>query len=232
MDNSKLIASIHASLAQAKSPEQIYLELLKQGHLVKNIQDAFAAAEAAQEEPATEKRTIGLVLLIGAVLVGAGIFSFIAANWQEMSKSLKIAVIIISMLMSHGTGWVLKERFHWDRTGNALILLGSIIYGGGIFLIGQIFHIRANWPDGFILWMMGVIPMGFAIRSYPLVFLSIGVGVVGVAGHPFGIFDAFEGYNPFLLTSSFLLLGATAVTLLAGIFVRKVLPAKTEEDKQ
>jgi uncharacterized membrane protein len=227
MVNSNLATQIQVSIAQGKSPEEIYLELLRQKHTVKEIQEGFEAAQALEHGPETQKRTVGLILAIGAVLVGAGIFSFIAANWQEMSRSAKVAVIIVSMLVVYGIGWLLRERLKFVRTGNALILLGSIIYGAGIFLIGQIFHIRSNWPDGFILWMLGVLPMAFAVKFRALFALALVVGLIGLGAHPFGIFDAME-YNPFLLSSSFLLLAAAAASLCAGLFIRKRMSAELE----
>ncbi len=224
MVNPRLVSDVQARLEQGRTPEEIYLELLQRGHLVREIEEAFSAAAVREEEPETQKKTISIVLLIGAVLVGAGIFSFIAANWQEMTRALKLGIIVASMLAAYVAGWYLKERLSMVRTGNALILLGSIIFGAGIFLIGQIFNVRANWPDGFILWMLGIIPLAFALQLYSLFSLALVVGVVGLAGHPFGIFDAFSSYNRFLLTSSFLLLAAAVATLLTGLLVRKWLP--------
>jgi uncharacterized membrane protein len=132
------------------------------------------------------------------------------------------------MLVVYGIGWLLGERLKFVKTGNALILLGAIIYGAGIFLIGQIFHTRSNWPDGFILWMLGVLPLAFAVRFLPLFGLALVVGLIGLGAHPFGIFDAM-GYNPFLLSSSFLLLAAAAACLCAGFFIRKRMSAGLEE---
>jgi uncharacterized membrane protein len=217
----ELISSIQASLGQGKTPEQIYLELLQQGHTVKEIQEAFETAEAKLREPESQKRMIALLLIIGAFLVGAGVFSFIAANWQVMSRSSKLSVIILAMLGAYTSGWYLRERSSLTRTGNALILLGSIIYGGGIFLIGQIFHVRSNWPDGFILWMLGVIPMALAVRLRSLLALALIVGAIGLGAHPFGIFEAMKGYERFLLTSSFLLLAAAVSCLGVGVIMRK-----------
>lgn len=216
---------VQSALAQGKPKEEIYKELLGQGWTIDAIQDAFVAqpstesvAIAKQED--SSKRTISIIVTIGAILIGAGIFSFIASNWQEMARPLKLVIILVSMLIAYGAGWYLKEKRNLVKTGEALILLGAIIYGSGIFLVAQMFHVRANWPDGFILWMIGVVVMAFAAESYPLLYLALPLGAVALVGHPFGMFGGF-GYNSFLFTSTLLLIVATLVTFTTGWVIRK-----------
>ncbi|MDP3953844.1 MAG: DUF2157 domain-containing protein [bacterium] len=228
MAEQKLVEYVKISLAQGKPKEEIYKELLGQGHTIEVIQECFNSLIAEEDKEDTSKRTIRIIVLIGAVLVGAGVFSFIAANWQEMTRPIKIGVILLSMVISYGAGWYMKERANLFNTGEALILLGAIIYGAGIFLVAQMFNIRANWPDGFILWMIGTIVMAFAIESYYLFYFAIPLGVIALGGHPFGIFTG-VGYNSFLLTSSFLLLASTIITFVTGWIIRKRISPELKE---
>jgi len=228
MPDQKLTDYIKNSLTQGKSKEEIYKELINQGWSIDVIQENFNTIVSEEEKEDISKRTIRIIVTIGAILVGAGIFSFIAANWQEMTKPIKIFIIVAAMLISYVAGWYLKEKMNLSKTGEALILLGAIIYGAGIFLIAQMFHIRANWPDGFILWMIGTIAVAYALESYPLFYLSIPLGIVAIIGHPFGIFTIF-GFSSFLLTSSFLLFVATIVTFAMGWVIRKKMPPELKE---
>lgn len=228
MEKQKLIENIQSSLAQGKVKEEIYKYLLNQGYEVDLIQEAFNQIVTEEKKGDTQKKTNRIILTFGAVFVGLGIFSFIATNWQEMTKTVKIFIILTAMIASYTTGWILREKWLYEKTGEALILLGTIIYGAGIFLIAQMFHIRGNWPDGFILWMIGTIIMAMATEIFSLFYLAITVGVVAIIGHPFGIFGAF-GYNPFLLTSSFLLFIATLVTLIAGWLLKLRMPPEFKE---
>ncbi len=228
MLDQKLTDYIKNSLAQGRSKEEIYKALLNQGWSVDVLQENFNAIVSGEEREDTQKRTIRIIVTIGAILIGAGIFSFIAANWREMAKPVKIFIIIAAMLISYITGWYLKEKMNLSKTGEALILLGAIIYGAGIFLIAQMFNIRANWPDGFILWMIGAIAVAYAIESYPLFYLSIPLGIIAIIGHPFSIFASF-GFNFSLLTSSFLLLIAAMVTFITGWTIRKKIPPELKE---
>lgn len=214
---------IKTSLSQGRSKEEIYKELLNQGFTIEVIQESFQAITTGEEKEDTQKRTIQIVLTIAAVLVGAGIFSFIASNWQGMGRIMKVLIIIAAMLASYILSWYTKEKLQLIKTGEALMLLGSIIYGAGIFLVAQMFHIRANWPDGFILWMLGVIAMAYAVELFPLFYLSIVLGIIALIGHPFLIFTP-SGYDTFLLTSSFLLLIAAAATFFVGWTTWKKMP--------
>jgi len=228
MSDSRLSEYVKASLMQGKPKEEIYKELLGQGWTIEIIQESFNVLNAEESKEDTSKRTVQIIILLGVMLIGAGIFSFIAANWQEMARPIKIGIILFSMLISYGAGWYMKEVANFPKTGEALTLLGAIIYGAGIFLVAQMFNIRANWPDGFILWMIGTVAMAFAVESYLLFYLAIPLGVVALAGHPFGIFTGF-GYNSFLLTSSFLLLASTIITFITGWIIRKKMPSELKE---
>ena len=228
MIDQNVVEYIKTSLSQGKTKEELYKELMAQGWTIEAIQENFNALNTEEEKEDLSKKTIKIIVTIGAVLISAGIFSFIAANWQGMTRPVKLSIILVSMLVSYGAGWYLKEKLELPKTGEALILLGSIIYGAGIFLVAQMFNIRANWPDGFILWMIGTIAMAFAIESYPLFYLAIPLGIVALAGHPFGIFTGLV-YNSFLLTSSFLLLASTIITFITGWIVRKKIPPEFKE---
>lgn len=236
--NQELKEYIQSSLDEGKSKEDIYKELLGIGWTIEEIQNALGQTGYYQQEQrqqkevvkkeSTQKRTIQIIVVIGAILIGAGIFSFIASNWQAMGKFVKISIIIISMLTSYTVGWYLKEKYNLLKTGGALILLGVIIYGSGIFLIAQMFNVRANWPDGFILWMIGAIALAYAIESFSVYYLAIPLGVVALVGHPFQIFNVGIGYG-FILTSPFLLLLAAVITFLIGWEMDKKIPAEIKK---
>lgn len=226
MFDEKIIKYIKIALGQGKTKEEIYLVLLQQGRLVNEIEAGFREAVKDNQKGDThQKRVVHLMLLIGAILIGAGIFSFIASNWEMMGKAVKLLIIISLMLVSYAAGWYLKEKRSLKRTGEALILLGAIIYGAGIFLTAQIFNIRTNWPDGFILWMIGVMGLAYALEFYGLFYLSVILGVVALVGYPIGIFRG-SILDSFLLTSSLLLLIAGGVSF----FMSRVIGRKIPED--
>lgn len=214
-----LIDYVKAGLAQGKRKEEMYAELLAQGKTIELIQAAFVASTLQESKEDASRRTIRVILTVGAVLIGAGIFSFVAANWQYITRPAKVSIILTAMIAAYAVGWYMRERAGLRKTGEALMLLGAIIYGSGIFLVAQMFNIRANWPDGFILWMLGVVGLALAVESYSLYRLGIILGIVALVGHPFSLAISFR-HDPFLLTSSFLLLAATLATFWLGLSMR------------
>ena len=183
-EQKEIINYIKESFSKGLSKEEIFKNLLLQGKKVEEIQKAFKLFEVALKKPKEKeesyKKIIQIIAILGAISIGVGIFSFIAANWKEMGRVLKLLIILTGMTFSYLLGWILKEKKHYQKTGEALFLLGGIIYGGGIFLVGQMFHLPVNWPNGFALWMIGVIPMAFVLNSFPLFYLLIPLGFISL----------------------------------------------------
>ena len=224
----KLSEQVKSLLAQGKSNEEIYKFLLGQGQTVENIQEIFISITSEREKEDVSKKTIHVIVTIGAILVGAGIFSFIASNWTETPKVIKILIILFSMIVSYSAGWYFKESLKLQKTGNALIFLGTILYGAGIFLVAQIFNIRANWSDGFILWMLGTIVMAFAVNLYPPFYLAILLGVVSLTGYG-SMFIFILGNDTYLLAPLILLPLATIATFITGFVIRSKISAQLKD---
>lgn len=229
MTNSEpeIVELIRSLSASGHSTEDIYKDLLNRGHKVEAIQRGFDSASGKTDKEDTAKKTIVVIISIATLLVGAGIFSFIASNWPKIGRPAKISTILAAMLSAQAVGWRLKEKHSLPKIGEGLIILGTVIYGAGIFLIAQMFNIRANWPDGFILWMIGSIAMALATEIFPLLYLAVILGVIALVGHPGILF--LPGENPFLLTSLLLLLASTITTFVAGWLVRKKMPNQIRE---
>lgn len=227
--NTDRLEVVQTALAAGKTKEQIYKSLLTKGWSVDEITAAFAQIESQTTAEDAQKRTIYYVVLAGAVLIGVGIFSFIASNWQLIGPSMKVMIIVLAMIATYSLGWWLREVQKFTKSGNALIFLGSLIYGGGIFLVGQIFHISANWPDGFILWMLGSIAMALAVQIYQIFGVALFAGLIAVTSYPGVLLELMPGHDPALLTSTFLLFIATAACFIAGWTIRQTIKPELEE---
>ena len=124
----------------------------------------------------TARRRQGLVIglsILGAVLVGLGIITFFAANWDEIPRSVKLGALIAGVVLSYGAGFFLWQRLGYTAVGIALVLLGCIIYGAGVHLIGQIYHVPVDHPNLTAFWFLGVLPLAYVTRSKPVMFLAI-----------------------------------------------------------
>jgi len=119
---------------------------------------------------------IRVVVTIGALLVGLGILSFIASNWNGISHLVKLLIIFGVFSAVNIAGHMLSENYL--KTGRSLIYLGTLVYGAGIFLIGQMYNFGGEFPTAFLLWSLGVLPMAFHLKDkYLMLFANILFGV-------------------------------------------------------
>ncbi len=122
---------------------------------------------------------VGLSIL-GAILIGLSVITFFAANWNEISRSVKLGSLIVGMALSYGSGYYLWQRSGATAYAVSLVLLGCIIYGAGVHLIGQIYHIDVDHPNLSMFWFLGVAPLAYITRSRPVMVLAIAVFLAAV----------------------------------------------------
>lgn len=230
MDVASIKTFIQEAQVAGKSKEEVYAELLAHGCLVADIEEAYSPAQEIKKQPAVPEdnqgKVVKIVVGIGILLIGAGIFSFIAANWQEISKFAKLSILLCFMFLSYLVGWYLGVKKNMSKISEGLIVLGSVIYGSSIFLIAQMFNIQANWQDGLIIWMIGVVVLAMVIESFLLYYLALILGLVSVVGYPM----LFASRPNLYITSSIgWLMVATVACFMAGWLLQKKLPPDIKE---
>ncbi len=114
---------------------------------------------------------------LAAVLIGFAVMSFVAANWQAMSKFARLAVIFASMWALLGTGYALLIR-QMPRLADAAFFAATAVFGGGIMLIAQMYHMDGHPPDAVWLWGLGTVAVGLVLRSNPVLAAALVLFVV------------------------------------------------------
>ncbi len=137
------------------------------------IRDRYESDAPAASGSAIGNRVVTVVAIMGAVLIGLGIIAFIAANWSEIPKLAKLAMMVVGTPAIYVIGWFLGYRFDYPRIGIAIILLGAIAFGASIHLVAQTYHVPVNHPNLVPLWFLGVIPLAYITRSRAMLGLSI-----------------------------------------------------------
>ncbi|MFZ5822968.1 MAG: DUF2157 domain-containing protein [Bacillota bacterium] len=128
-------------------------------------------------------RTVLIMSILGSLLVGAGVILYFAANWPRIPATIKVVLILAAMLGSYGAGFYFQyRRGDSPRLGQALIFLGSLLYGASIWLVAQIFHIDSDFPTGFLAWGAGILPLVWATGSRPVLYLATVTLVVWTVG--------------------------------------------------
>ena len=151
-----------------------------EGWLEAGLVDAATAArlrehEAAAVPPHTGRLTV-VAFGFGGLLLAAGVFLFVAANWQEMSPWGRFAVLLALTALLH-LGGAVGARFS-AALATTLHAVGTAAFGAGIFLSGQVFNLQAQWPEAFLLWAGGAAVAAWLLRDWPQV---LWVAVLGPA---------------------------------------------------
>jgi uncharacterized membrane protein len=133
------------------------------------------------------------------VLLGLGVITFVAANWQGIPRDFKLLLLLVWFVGVNGLGFYfwkpssdrLSDRRQTgrqtgrQRLGQGLLIFGALILGANLALTGQMFHIGGSSADLFVVWGLAVLGMAYGLRLTSLGFLAIlltGVGYwIGVA---------------------------------------------------
>jgi uncharacterized membrane protein len=112
--------------------------------------------------------------ILGALVAGFGVILFFAANWEEISRPLRVLLLLAGIVAFFAAGFLLSEvRGSHPNIGHACIFLGTILYGASIFLVGQMYNVQAHDPLGFLLWSAGALAMAVIVRSGPIAALGL-----------------------------------------------------------
>jgi uncharacterized membrane protein len=104
--------------------------------------------------------------VLGALLLGFAAMSFVAANWEQMSRPIRLLMLLSALWISYAGAAALFAR-NLDGFAHAAVLLGIAVYGAAIMLIAQMFHMEGNPPDAVLLWGLGALAAGLLLRSNP-----------------------------------------------------------------
>jgi uncharacterized membrane protein len=125
---------------------------------------------------AQESRTllVKTIFFFGAVLIASGIIAFVAAHWEVIPKYVKLGLLTGVMVAADGSGFYLwRVKGSSPQLGQALILLGSLVFGVAIALAVQMFHLPPDYPAGFLIWAIGTTFMAYAVSSAPHLILAV-----------------------------------------------------------
>ncbi len=184
--------------------ERQYLDRLQQdldrwiaaGHVPADRRALLLADAAAWQPPSSRAGMSAMLTLLGALLLGVGAVAFVAANWAEMGRIARVAVLFASMTAAFGAAWWLMERGQRPQAGQGLILLGVILFGASIHLIAQTYQIEAHYPNGVLLWAAGAVLAAAAVPSAPSLWL--GFALLGLWSWQEMFYDSLALHLPFL----------------------------------
>lgn len=139
-----------------------------------------ANAEAILRQASTSVRSrsmASILAILGVVLIGFAAMSFVAANWNEISKLTKLTMIFAAMWAGYGAA-IIADRNNQPNFAQAALLLALLFFGAAIMLIAQIYHIQTDDPGGILAWCLVALFAAAILPSRPalaLAFLLAGV---------------------------------------------------------
>lgn len=139
------------------------------------VDDALAQRILARY-PAAAERGWGRIIFsaIGAVLIGCGVILFFAYNWQDIPKAAKLALVFGAIAAAHGGAIALASRADAQRALiESLHALGTMLFGAGIWLVAQIYHIDEHYPNAFLIWSLGALALAWTLPSLVQALLAL-----------------------------------------------------------
>lgn len=163
------------------------------------------SARQRDESPATvldQDRLVVALSVMGAVLVGAGILLYLAANWDRLSTATRTAVLVATPLFTAAVGLALaRDRVprvgHAPRVGHGCWFLAAAFLGPALVLLAGLHTLDVDVSWLLLAWGVGALPAGHAFESRPtttlglVVLVGVVVDVATVATRPFAV--AFVG---------------------------------------
>jgi uncharacterized membrane protein len=122
----------------------------------------FAAASAVRDDAAWATWAGRAILAIGAGHLLAGIVSFFAYNWDDMSAFAKFSTVEGALVIALAGAWFAGIA---RPLGQMLLIAASILVGVLLAVIGQVYNTDADYHVLFSAWAVLILPWTLASRS-------------------------------------------------------------------
>ena len=119
--------------------------------------------ESTQAPPEKTRWAASIAWGLGALLIGAGVISFVASNWEGMSPTARMLLIVFMTM-----GFHVAAAFFSNSPSLRLALhgVGTACLGAGIALAGQVFNLASGWNGWMLLWAIGAAIGYWLIRDW------------------------------------------------------------------
>lgn len=122
---------------------------LEPGHIAQALRVAGALPGAADWRRFVDRLLLGLAV----VLLGAGVVFFVAANWSELGRFAKFALVELPIVLALAACW----RFGLQtRAGKAALVAAALCTGALLALVGQVYQTGADTWELFAAWAVAI----------------------------------------------------------------------------
>lgn len=136
--------------------------------------DAIRAALPPAPKGVNVPTVIGI---LGGILMAAAFLAFVAANWTEIARPLRFAILLAGIAGSYGIGaWF--DRSNRPYLADISATVGSIVFGASIALVGQMYHLSEDFAAGMMLWSAGALVAAVLTASRGALAVALAAGCV------------------------------------------------------
>ncbi|PSM19609.1 DUF2157 domain-containing protein [Nitratireductor sp. StC3] len=141
--------------------------------------DATTARRLLEDVENTGRRGISfgaIVAMLAALLLGAAILIFVAANWQALPRLARVGMLFAVILSGYLGGAGLHARGQ-NGAGEAAYMVAAAAFGASIALIGQMYHLSGDEAAALLTWCLGVGLAAILLRSPALTAAAVALSV-------------------------------------------------------
>lgn len=179
----------------------------------KGLIDAQTGEKLSREVEANVRRSFSfgtILAMLAAILLGAAILIFIAANWEAIPRIMRVLAVFAVIAAGYVGGAWLKLRDH-PAFAEAAWVVAASAFGGAIALIGQMYHFSGDESGAILAWCAGTALAAVALRSNPLTVMAVAIADGWLVMKLLNGFDIRRGFDfPYLYV-----LMATALFLIS-----------------
>ncbi|MBD2775340.1 DUF2157 domain-containing protein [Iningainema tapete] len=131
-------------------------------------------------EHVARDRFVFILIGLGSILLGLGVITFVAANWQVWSREVKLTLLLGLFVITSTSGFYFwrkpvqpKKRQRQQILGQGLLLFGALLIGANMALLAQIFHMSGSGYELFLAWGIGVLVMAYSLNLTSLGVLAL-----------------------------------------------------------
>ena len=135
----------------------------QQGLNPQQTQALWQLAGVHRPQAGVHRRLRQVLALVAALLLGAGLIFWVAANWDAQSRMFKLQLLQAAVAAPLLVAVLLPGRQQVARM--ALALLGTLAVGGLLAYIGITYQTGADAWQLFATWALLVLPMVLVLRS-------------------------------------------------------------------
>lgn len=121
-------------------------------------------------------RMSAVLLALGATVIGLGLVSFVAANWEAITPGTRVLGATLLMLAADVLGWRWLDTPGRARLADVALVLGAFLFGADLALVAQWFQLTGDGGGLFFVWGVGTLGMAWALRHVPTA--SVGAAVL------------------------------------------------------